>query len=528
MKLVPAVNLIDELLAEQQSLTAVERFSQAHENESRPLLEPHYRSLIPLTQPADGEQYTFEVDLEACSGCKACVTACHSLNGLDEGESWRDVGSLVSYDGKEATQQTVTSACHHCADPACANGCPTLAYEKEADTGIVHHLDDQCIGCQYCTMTCPYDVPKYNDRLGIVRKCDMCQSRLREGEAPACVQACPNEAIRIRIVPLEEVKNRPVNGSNLVPGTVPSRFTKPSTTYLNLRRPHGGVTVAADHDDLTPAHRHTPLVVMLVLTQAAAGLFLFDALARYLLPGSGAPSASHAVLGAICALAGLAGATLHLGRPLQAWRSFLGWRKSWLSREILAFGPWSGLAVAYAGFQLLTDPIPWPKFLPSFLASPLIGQGLAIATVLLGLAGVFCSVMVYVFTKRPFWSLPQTGFRFGFTFLAAGSVFVFPLLSALAIGMKLGFETWIRDESRTPFPASARIINGPLRSLWHLRLGLGLASLLMAVITSFAPSVAPVAFGLVITSELLARAIYFQAVREPKMPGGMAPDPATH
>ncbi|MEM6279272.1 MAG: 4Fe-4S dicluster domain-containing protein, partial [Verrucomicrobiota bacterium] len=170
MKLVAAENLIDDLLAEQQSLTAVERFSQAHEKADSPALEPHYRSLIPLSKPAEGEQYSFEVDLDACSGCKACVTACHSLNGLDEGESWRDVGTLVNPEPDIATQQTVTTACHHCGDPACANGCPTLAYEKDAETGIVHHLDDQCIGCQYCTMTCPYDVPKYNDRLGIVRK----------------------------------------------------------------------------------------------------------------------------------------------------------------------------------------------------------------------------------------------------------------------------------------------------------------------------------------------------------------------
>lgn len=64
-------------------------------------------------------------------------------------------------------------------------------------TGIVRHLDDQCIGCSYCILKCPYDVPKFNARLGIVRKCDMCHQRLAVGEAPACVQACPTQAIRI-------------------------------------------------------------------------------------------------------------------------------------------------------------------------------------------------------------------------------------------------------------------------------------------------------------------------------------------
>ena len=83
--------------------------------------------------------------------------------------------------------------------------CPVNAYEKDPVTGIVKHLDDQCFGCQYCTMACPYDVPKYHPGKGIVRKCDMCSSRLAVGEPPACVQACPHQAISIRVVDQEQV-----------------------------------------------------------------------------------------------------------------------------------------------------------------------------------------------------------------------------------------------------------------------------------------------------------------------------------
>src|SRR5678816_4247920 len=88
-----ASSLVEELLADQQSLTVVERFSRAHD-----ALPPgaRYRDLIPLEAPRPGEQYAFEVELDKCSGCKACVTACHSLNGLDDDETWRDVGLLVS------------------------------------------------------------------------------------------------------------------------------------------------------------------------------------------------------------------------------------------------------------------------------------------------------------------------------------------------------------------------------------------------------------------------------------------------
>ena len=54
-------------------------------------------------------------------------------------------------------------------------------------------------------MMCPYEVPQYSSTLGIVRKCDMCSQRLGVGEAPACVQACPNQAIRIAIVDVAAV-----------------------------------------------------------------------------------------------------------------------------------------------------------------------------------------------------------------------------------------------------------------------------------------------------------------------------------
>src|SRR5688572_10768243 len=201
-----AATLIDDLLAEQRQLTAVEKFSRAHD--ACEVRTHRYRDLLPASAPVPGTQFAFEVDLDKCSGCKACVTACHSLNGLDEGEAWRETGLLVSDDWRNPFQQVVTTACHHCLDPGCLNGCPVLAYEKDPLTGIVRHLDDQCIGCQYCILKCPYEVPKYSAPRGIVRKCDMCSDRLIAGEAPACVQACPNEAIRITIVETDDLARR--------------------------------------------------------------------------------------------------------------------------------------------------------------------------------------------------------------------------------------------------------------------------------------------------------------------------------
>jgi len=131
------------LLDEQQSLTAVQRFSQFHEHATAPVSQHLYRDLIPLGQPGEGEQFGFEVDLDACSGCKACVAACHNLNGLEDDELWRQTGLLTGGANGAAVMQHVTTACHHCVEPACLQGCPVEAYEKDPVTGIVRHLDDQ-------------------------------------------------------------------------------------------------------------------------------------------------------------------------------------------------------------------------------------------------------------------------------------------------------------------------------------------------------------------------------------------------
>ncbi|MDB6025330.1 MAG: putative anaerobic reductase component, partial [Verrucomicrobiales bacterium] len=210
--------MIDQLLAEQRTLTAVAQFAKWHDVPRMPMPAQRYRNLIPVTLPKPGEQLAFEVELDKCSGCKACVTACHNLNQLDENETWRSVGFLHGGNAFKPLQANVTTACHHCVDPACLNGCPVLAYEKDSITGIVRHLGDRCMGCQYCILKCPYEVPQFRKDRGIVRKCDMCSSRLANNEAPACVQSCPNEAIRIVIVDKKVVAATTTTETELVPG----------------------------------------------------------------------------------------------------------------------------------------------------------------------------------------------------------------------------------------------------------------------------------------------------------------------
>ena len=508
-------NLIDQLLADQQSLSAVERFSQIHAREESPAQEKYYRDLIPLSRPGPGEQYAFEVDLDACTGCKSCVAACHSLNGLDSAESWRDVGMITGGTVAAPVQQTVTSACHHCEDPACMNGCPTLAYEKDAETGIVRHLDDQCIGCQYCILKCPYDVPKYNHDLGIVRKCDMCYDRLKVGEAPACVQSCPSGAIKIKVVTQSAAPEKP----QMIAGAFDSNYTKPTTTF-NRNNPLPNNMVAADEQNLTPEHSHLPLVWMLTLTQTGAGIFTLSALLRLI----NAPISSTAYLwlaavGTLFASIGIGSSILHLGSPLGAWRAFLGLRRSWLSREIIIFGAWPPLAMLLV-------------LLCFFNLEPyLLSTSLACAGV--SLLGVFCSVMVYADTHRDFWRIDRTLARFFGNLLIGGSAVNLAILSithqptpgVLYLTLGVGAIMRIGVEGLSLLPAKdcdwSFAKKSALLQIVSLRPALNLRWICLIAGLALIGILPVIGAIILLTGEWLARYLYFRAVAAPKMPGNL-------
>ena len=491
-------------------------------------ITPHPSNhLIPLSAPQPGEQYAFTVDLDRCSGCKACVSACHSLNGLDDHETWRDVGLLIGVSEEPDLQetpwlQTITSACHHCLDPACANGCPVLAYEKDPVTGIVRHLDDQCIGCQYCVLKCPYDVPKYSPSRGIVRKCDMCHSRLAAGQAPACAQACPTEAIRIDVVNQTHARaEAAAPDARLVPGVAASNYTLPSTRYRSSRT-MPGTARSANASRLGIEHAHAPLVWMLVMTQAAAGLHLLAATRLALEPGSsmrGLAATAWALL-----VGGLLVGCAHLGRPLKAWRAFLGWRTSWMSREILLFSAYAPLATLFLLKPNLTWVAPW--------------------TALIGVVAVFSSAMIYIDTRRPAWSAGVVLSRFFGTVLVAGAGggLVWSARQAsddttiwacVALGMLTGaglleVVPLLRagKSSTAPLHGMTRRLLGPLRWLWNTRIGLGAAAALMLTLSAVFPNLLPegwamAAWIVLMGGTVLERYGFFMACPAPRMPGGV-------
>ena len=495
----PHTTPLERYLAEQADLTPVERFALAQDACRTPAART-WQDRIPLSRPGPGQQYAFDVDLDTCTGCKACVTACHNVNGLDEGESFRAVGLLrgaappVAGMAAQPFQQTVTAACHHCVEPACLAGCPTGAYEKDAVTGIVAHIEGRCMGCGYCTWTCPYEVPRFNPARGVVRKCDMCQDRLAAGDEPACVSACPNGAITITLVDVATVRREGL-GQTLVPTAPPSAITLPTTTYRSDWGLPDGLTAAGE--GLEPGGRsHAPLAAMLVLTQAATGALVVDLVAGH---RPAAPAIALAL-----ALAGLALSVLHLGRPGRAWRALAGLRRSWLSREVGALAAFGTLAVL----------------------AQLTGSGaVEVAAAVAGVAGVACSGMLYVVTRRPQWAAGRTGIRFALSALVAGTAVATAAgagpataaVLALALAAKLAWElayVWRPMSPSVPAHRPALILSGAGRA----RVAIGVGAVLVAGAGPTGPA-AVVVLAAVLAGEVLERSHFFTDASWTGMPG---------
>lgn len=531
---------MNELIERQETLTAVEKFAFQHDLRQLPPGQSRYQELIPKQTPGAGQQYAFEVNLDQCTGCKACVMACHHENGLDEDETWRSVGLLHGGSSQEAVLQHVTSACHHCLDPACMNGCPVNAYEKEKETGIVKHWEDQCIGCQYCTFTCPYDVPKYNKKKGIVHKCDMCISRLNAGEAPACVRACPSEAIRITLIDTASVRKNPTEYVRL-PEAPDSRYTLPTTRYLR-KKEFPWNTTSMDFYSIQPEHSHTPLIVMLVLTQLSvgtfcAGIFLENHMAADM---RSTFMPYHILIALGVGLLALAASIFHLGRPRYAFRAVLGLKKSWLSREIVAFGGFAFLSTIYALVHWL---------------SPFVKDILVASTAVLGILAVLCSAMVYKVTRRPFWDHQGTIWKFFLTTGILGissGLFLMMIFSGMSIevmksrfmpafenlclslvvmtSVKLIIEAAIfchmADYELTSLKKTALLMTGRFRRVMSLRFLCGVvggmvlpAALLISRGGVSLFLVLMLIFVLSLTGEFLERYLFFRTVVPLKMSG---------
>jgi DMSO reductase anchor subunit len=314
-----------------------------------------------------------------------------------------------------------------------------------------------------------------------------------------------------------------------------------------------------------------PLVWMLVLTQMSAGAFVVEQWLYQSAKGQESLAAGgdtlsygrliHLAAALICGGLGLAVGTMHLGRPRYAWRAILGLKTSWLSREMLAFSVFALAAAVYVvaagmkGFQ-------WDTALGIELSERVI-RSLGLFASISGFAAVMTSVMIYVATRRPMWTLGITTARFMLTAallglpaalllsLAAGFVDdraslpelmqtlghttcrLTILVAAIKLGSELMFLLHLRDPQMTARKRSAQLLSTELSMVVLRRFffgfigGIALPILLLSesLIAGdryhplFVVAAAALSTLLLFISELHERYLFFAASVAPRMPG---------
>jgi formate dehydrogenase iron-sulfur subunit len=156
----------------------------------------------------DGPVVGILVDTTRCIGCRQCEIACGEWNDTRVPDVLNDSAlehervtdeyqyTVVNRYETERGEIFVKRQCMHCHQAACATACPTEAMHKNLN-GPVTWDGGKCIGCRYCMTSCPFDIPKfeYNDWNPRLQKCTMCFDRIAEGRKPACVEACPTDAL---------------------------------------------------------------------------------------------------------------------------------------------------------------------------------------------------------------------------------------------------------------------------------------------------------------------------------------------
>jgi formate dehydrogenase iron-sulfur subunit len=151
-------------------------------------------------------------DATKCNGCKACQVSCSEWNDLRapvgsfqgsyqnpmdlSSECW----TLMKYQEIERDNKLnwrfTHSACMHCDDPACLTACSTKGAIVQRANGVVDFDSDKCIGCGYCVVACPFDVPRLDPIDQKAYKCTMCSDRIQVGQEPACVKSCITGALK--------------------------------------------------------------------------------------------------------------------------------------------------------------------------------------------------------------------------------------------------------------------------------------------------------------------------------------------
>src|SRR5512136_1035324 len=173
------------------------------------------RSATTVESPPSARSFRPEVakliDLSRCIGCKACQAACMEWNDLREpvgtfhgsytnplhltDQSW----TVMKFNETEIDGALAwfifKDGCMHCTDPGCLKACPSPGAVVQYANGIVDFQQDACIGCGYCITGCPFNIPRLHKADSRVYKCTLCSDRVAVGLEPACIKACPTQAL---------------------------------------------------------------------------------------------------------------------------------------------------------------------------------------------------------------------------------------------------------------------------------------------------------------------------------------------
>jgi Fe-S-cluster-containing dehydrogenase component len=153
-------------------------------------------------------------DSMLCIGCRKCEAGCNNVNELPPPDQPFDDLTVLSkkrrtdtktftvvnrYDHPQGTLPPLFRKiqCNHCLEPACASACFVKAFTKTKQGSVVYDAS-VCVGCRYCMIACPFEIPTYEYDKALaprIRKCTMCHPRVVEGKLPGCVEICPNEAL---------------------------------------------------------------------------------------------------------------------------------------------------------------------------------------------------------------------------------------------------------------------------------------------------------------------------------------------
>jgi formate dehydrogenase iron-sulfur subunit len=151
------------------------------------------------------------IDVSRCIGCKACQAACMEWNNLRapvggfrgsytnpsdlDDQTW----CLMRFNETEIDGSfcwlILKDGCLHCSDPGCLRACPAPGAIVQHSNGIVEFDEENCIGCGYCISGCPFNIPRLRKADARVYKCTLCSDRIVVGLEPACIKACPTQAL---------------------------------------------------------------------------------------------------------------------------------------------------------------------------------------------------------------------------------------------------------------------------------------------------------------------------------------------